>query len=109
LARTIDDPSNASILERLCAAAAKAPRDVALESFESWAHTDFADKTRAIAAPVLIVAPEHDTTLTESARKLAALLANATFLTLAGTAHYVIVERPDVIAELISKFVEDVH
>lgn len=109
LARTIDDPSDEPILERLCAAAAKAPREVALESFESWAHTDFADKTGAIAAPALIVAPEHDTTLTESARKLAALLPNATFLSLAGTAHYVIVERPHVIAELISKFVEDVR
>ena len=51
---------DATVLDRLCVAAAKTPRDAALEGFESWANADFAEATRTISAPAVVVAPERD-------------------------------------------------
>jgi len=103
LARTFAAAPAEAVLERLCAAAAKTDREVALECFESWAHADFAEETRAIEAPALVIAPEHD--LPDSVeRKVAALLPNAKFVVLPGAAHYAILEKPREIAELIRSF-----
>jgi pimeloyl-ACP methyl ester carboxylesterase len=104
LARTLANPSQQATLDRVCAVAAKWQRDVALECFESWAHADFAEVTRTIAAPVLVVAPEHDAPQTQEQR-VAALLPQATYVMLRNAAHYTIVEEPKEIAELIRAFV----
>jgi pimeloyl-ACP methyl ester carboxylesterase len=92
--------TNVAALERLCDAAGKAPRDAALESFESWANADFAEATRSISAPAIVVAPERDKPENYQ-RKVAALLPNARFVELPDCGHYAIVERPGEIAKLI--------
>ena len=104
LARTFAGAPDEAIFNRLCAAAARTDREVALECFESWSHADFAEETHAIQAPALVIAPEHDVPETVE-RKVAALLPNAKFVVLQGTAHYAIVEKPKEIAELIREFV----
>jgi 3-oxoadipate enol-lactonase len=102
LARTLAGPNDA-ILDRLCAAAASTPRHNALESFESWANADFAEATRTIRAPVLVIAPAGD--LPEAARdRVAALLPNARYVVVPECAHYAILEKPNEIAELIRSF-----
>ncbi len=104
LARTLVSPPDEAALERLCSAAGKTPRNSALESFESWAFADFAEATKQIDVPVLVVAPEHDAPEV-AALKVAALLPNARHVVLEGCAHYAIVERPQAVAELIRDFV----
>lgn len=106
LARTFAGRADEATLERLCAAAAKMKRDVALESFDSWAHADFAEATRTINAPALVIAPEHDAPEVHE-RKVAALLPNAKYVALPGCAHYAIVEKPAEIAELIRDFADE--
>ncbi len=104
LARTLASPPDEAALERLCAIAAATPREAALESFESWAFAGFADETRAIRAPALVIAPEHDAPDAAHTR-VAALLPNARFAVIPNSAHYAIVERPAEIAALIRDFV----
>ncbi len=104
LARTLCEPEDGANLERLCASAAKTPRAAALESFASWAHAGFAEETRAIAAPTLVIAAEHDSPET-STSNVAALIPNARCIVLPNAAHYAIVERPNEIASLIRGFV----
>jgi 3-oxoadipate enol-lactonase len=104
LARTFAGEPDETKLERLCAAAARTQRDVALESFESWAHADFADQTRQITTPALVIAPQHDVPDTVEG-KVAALLPNANYVVLRGCAHYAIVEKPQEIAEMMRRFV----
>jgi 3-oxoadipate enol-lactonase len=103
LARTFARPPDDATLERLCAAAARTPRDVALESFESWAHADFAEATRTIDAPALVIAPEYDAGATRE--KVADLLPNARYVVVPDCAHYAILERPKAIAALIRESV----
>jgi pimeloyl-ACP methyl ester carboxylesterase len=91
---------DAGVVDRLCDAAGKMPRDAALESFESWANADFAEATRTISAPAIVVAPERDNPEMYR-RKVAALLPNVRFVELADCGHYAIVERPGEIAKLI--------
>lgn len=100
LARTLSTDHDAATLDRLCAAAALTPRDAALGSFASWGFADFADATRRIQAPALVIAPEHDAAESVE-RNVAALLPNAEYVVLANGAHYAIVEQPQEIAELI--------
>jgi pimeloyl-ACP methyl ester carboxylesterase len=107
LARTLANPVDPA-LERLCAAASTTPRDVALESFDSWAYGDFAEETRRIAAPALVIAPQHDSPDVVE-RKVAALLPNAEYAVLPGCAHYAIVEKPAEVAALIARFAERVE
>jgi 3-oxoadipate enol-lactonase len=92
--------TDVALLQRLCDAAGKTPRDAALESFESWANADFAEATRTISAPALVVAPERDNPATYQ-RKVAALLPNVRFVEQPDSGHYAIVERPGEIAALI--------
>jgi pimeloyl-ACP methyl ester carboxylesterase len=108
LARTFAHVPDEATLERVCAAAAKTGRDVALESFESWAHADFAEATRAIKASALVIAPEHDVPEVHE-RKVAALLPNARYVVLPECAHYALLEKPREIAELIREFVSAGH
>ncbi len=92
--------TDAAVLQRLCDAAGKTLRDAALASFESWANADFAEATRTISAPAIVIAPERDNPETYQ-RKVAALLPNARFVLLSDSGHYAIVERPREIAALI--------
>lgn len=91
---------DAAVLERLCDAAGKMPRDAALESFESWANADFAEATRTISAPAIVVAPERDNPEMYQ-RKVAALLPNSRFVVLPDCGHYAILERPGDIVTII--------
>jgi 3-oxoadipate enol-lactonase len=104
LARTFAQAPDPAVLARLCAVAARTPRVVALESFESWAYADFADATKNIRAPALVLAPAMDVPETVE-RKVAALLPNARYQVLPDCAHYAIVEQPEAIAQLIRAFV----
>lgn len=104
LTRTILNPPDEATLDFLCAAAAKAAPDAALASFESWAYADFADETKSIVAPALVIAPEHDAPDT-CENKVAALLPNARFAVLPHSAHYANVERPHEVARLIQELV----
>jgi pimeloyl-ACP methyl ester carboxylesterase len=94
-----------AVLDRLCVAAGKTPRDSALEGFESWANADFAEATRTISAPVIVVAPERDNPEMYQ-RKVAALLPNARFVLLPDCGHYAILERPSEIATIIGDMQE---
>lgn len=96
---------DAPVLQRLCDAAGKTPRDAALESFESWANANFAEATRTISAPAIVVAPERDNPEMYE-RKVAALLPNARFVLLPACGHYAIMERPSEIATLIGDMQE---
>lgn len=100
LTRTFAGKPDDAMLERVCAAAARADREASLESFESWAHADFAEATRRIAVPTLVIAPEHDVPEMYE-RKVAALLPNARSVVLPQCGHYAILERPREIAQLI--------
>jgi pimeloyl-ACP methyl ester carboxylesterase len=100
LSRTFAGTPDEAVLDRLCASAAKTDRATALESFEDWAHADFAESTRSISVPVLVIAPERDNPEV-SETKVAALIPNARFVVLPGSAHYAILEKPREIAELI--------
>jgi 3-oxoadipate enol-lactonase len=103
LARTFAGTPDDVMLERVCAAAARADREASLESFESWAHADIAEATRGIAAPALVIAPQHDVPEMYE-RKVAALLPNARYTVLPECGHYAILERPREIAELVRAF-----
>jgi pimeloyl-ACP methyl ester carboxylesterase len=103
LARTFAGTPDDAMLDRLCAAAARADRKASLESFESWAHADFAEATRGISTPALVIAPQHDAP-EMCERKVAALLANAELVVLPESGHYAILERPQHIAKLIREF-----
>jgi 3-oxoadipate enol-lactonase len=104
LTRTFARAPDPTVLARLCAAAARTPRAAALESFDSWAYAGFADATREIQTPALVLAPALDAP-ENAERKVAALLPNARYEVLPDCAHYAIVERPEAIAELIRAFV----
>jgi 3-oxoadipate enol-lactonase len=103
LGRTFAQPPDEERLGRLCTAAANTRRDVALESFQSWAHADFAEATRAVNAPALVIAPEHDARGTRE--RVADLLPNSRYVELSDCGHYAILERPQAIADLIREFV----
>jgi pimeloyl-ACP methyl ester carboxylesterase len=94
--------TDVAVLERLCDAAGKTPREAALESFESWANADFAEATRTISTPTIVIAPERDNPEMYQ-RKVAALIPNARFVLLPDSGHYAIVERPSEIAALIGE------
>jgi pimeloyl-ACP methyl ester carboxylesterase len=103
LARTFAGKADETVFEQLSASAAMTGREAALESLESWAHADFADATRAIAAPVLVIAPQHDIPEVHD-REVAALLHNARYVILPDSAHYAILEKPREIAAMIREF-----
>jgi pimeloyl-ACP methyl ester carboxylesterase len=98
---------DAAVVDRLCVAAGTTPRDAALESFESWANADFAEATRTISAPAIVVAPERDNPEMYQ-RKVAALLPNARFVLLPDCGHYAILERPGEIVTIIGDMQERV-
>lgn len=100
LAKTFANPPEAEELERLCDAAARTTPEAALESFESWTNADFADETKEIKAPAVVVAPEGDNPQMYR-EKVAELLPNARFVVLPASGHYAILEKPQAVAEVI--------
>ncbi|MBV9718210.1 MAG: alpha/beta hydrolase [Candidatus Eremiobacteraeota bacterium] len=104
LARTLTQPDRGITLERVCTAASRTDPSAALQSFDSWAHADFAEATRGIQAPVLVIAPEHDSPQVHQER-VAALLPNVRYELLPNSAHYAIVENAQEIAALIAGFI----
>lgn len=81
--------------------------DVARESLESWSTLDFAGDAATIETPTLVLAPEHDRPMTPAVvRELVAdLIAGSRFEIVADAGHYVPLERPDVVADAIERFV----
>jgi pimeloyl-ACP methyl ester carboxylesterase len=106
LARTFHGEPAGEIFERLCEAAAGNHPDAALESFESWTKADFADETRKISVPTVVIAPEQDTPEMYE-RKVAALIPNAKFVLLRNCGHYAILEQPEAIAKEIAALVDE--
>lgn len=106
LARTFHGEPESEALERLGEAAAGNHPDAALQSFESWTKADFAEETRKISVPSVVIAPEHDTPEVYE-RKVAALLPKAKFVLLRDCGHYAILERPEAIAREIEAFIDE--
>lgn len=69
---------------------------------------EFAEETKTIAAPTLVIAPENDAP-EASEQKVAALLPNARYVVLPNAAHYAIVEKPVEIANLIRDFLSQIR
>jgi pimeloyl-ACP methyl ester carboxylesterase len=105
LARTLAGTPDDATLERIHSAAVRTAPEVSLESFDSWAYADFAEATRTITVPALVIAPVYDAP-DAADRKVAALLRNAEYVVLPETAHYAIVEQPAAIAALVRNFVD---
>ncbi|HEV3090384.1 MAG TPA: alpha/beta hydrolase [Candidatus Cybelea sp.] len=100
LARTFAGEPVAEHLDQLCDAAERTSSQAALESFESWTNADFAEETRAITMPAVVIAPEHDAPDVHE-QKVAALLPNARFVLLRESGHYALLEKPQDIADAI--------
>jgi pimeloyl-ACP methyl ester carboxylesterase len=92
---------NPESLQLVCDAAADAPAGAALEALESWSSTDLSEASRAVTTPALVVAPEHDNVEMQRT-KVADLLTNSRFVTIANAGHYGILERPREVAKIIA-------
>lgn len=101
-----EPPPEVVALMRRAAAAVPAP--VALESFDSWRNLDFADDAATIETPTLVLAPEHDRPMTPDFTRanVADVIAGSTLTIVPGVAHFLQLERPDLVAETIERFVE---
>jgi pimeloyl-ACP methyl ester carboxylesterase len=104
LTRTFAGTPNEAQLDFVCAAAANAAPAAVLESLDSWTSADFADATRSISAPSLVIAPEHDNPQRVE-RKVAALLPDSRLVLLPDSGHYTILENPHAIGTMIKEFI----
>jgi len=104
LTKTIADPPDEAMLDRLCAVAGQSPPEAVLESLESWMRTDLKEKATGALMPAVVIASELDAP-ERAQSNVAALLPSARFLVVPDAAHYAILERPDAIASRISDFV----
>ena len=88
-------------------AAAATPVSVALESFDSWTQLNFEDEAATIETPTLVLAPEHDRPMTPAflRAKVADVIEGSTLRIVPDAAHYLPLERPDVVADAIDRFV----
>ena len=94
------------IVALLRAAAATVPARVALESFDSWSQFDFEDEARTIATPTLVIAADADGP--ERVRqRVADIIDGSRFEIVPQAGHYIILEAPKRIAQLIESFVEE--
>ncbi|MBD5605454.1 MAG: alpha/beta hydrolase [Candidatus Eremiobacteraeota bacterium] len=89
------------------AAAAATPGDVALESFDSWTHVDFAYEAATIETPTLVLAPAADRPMTPefTRERVADVIPESRLVVVEEAGHYLPLERPDRVAELIDGFV----
>jgi non-heme chloroperoxidase len=90
------------------AAAAATPAAVALESFDSWSHVSFADEAATIETPTLVLAPAADRPMTPAftQERVANVIPHSRFVVIEEAGHYVPLERPERVAELIERFVD---
>lgn len=90
-------------------AAAAVPVSVVLESLASWTTLDFEDEAATIETPTLVLAPEHDRPMTPTfARaKVANVIPGSRFTVVPDASHYLPLERPDIVAEAIDRFIMD--
>ena len=87
-------------MQLVCETAAETPPDAGLEALESWSTTDLTDASATVTGPAIVIAPERDNVEMQK-NKVAALLPNCRFVTVAGAGHYVMFEKPREIAEII--------
>ncbi|MBD5633426.1 MAG: alpha/beta hydrolase [Candidatus Eremiobacteraeota bacterium] len=101
-----EPPSEIRALMR--AAAAATPAHVALESFDSWAHLDFAEEAATIDTPALVLAPAADRPMTPdfTRERVADVIAGSRFVVIEEAGHYLPLEQPARVAGLIERFVE---
>ncbi len=105
---TLREPPN-EIRAIMRAAAASAPAHVALESFESWTRLNFKDEAATIATPTLIIAPDSDRPMTPAFLRehIGDVISGSRVEVVAEAGHYVPLEQPERVAELIERFVDD--
>ncbi|GAC1621827.1 MAG: alpha/beta hydrolase [Vulcanimicrobiaceae bacterium] len=109
LATLTHRPPAPEVVALMRRAAAAVPVSAALESFDSWTTLDFADEAATIETPTLVLASEHDRPMTPAFARanVADVIPGSRFAIVPDAAHYVPLERPDVIAEAIDRFVAD--
>ena len=100
LSRLFAGEPDPEALQVVCEAAAATPPDAGLEALESWSTTDLTDASATVTAPVIVIAPERDNVEMQK-NKVAALLPNCRFVTVADAGHYAMLEKPREIAEII--------
>jgi pimeloyl-ACP methyl ester carboxylesterase len=91
------------------AAAAATPAHVALESFDSWAHLDFATEAATIDTPTLVLAPAADRPMTPefTRERVANVIPGSRLVVIDEAGHYLPLEQPERVAALIARFVGD--
>jgi pimeloyl-ACP methyl ester carboxylesterase len=92
----------------LRAAAAAAPPEVALESYDSWTSLRFADEAATIATPTLAIAPAEDKPMTPQfvRETVVEIIPGSRLEIVEETSHYVPLEAPERIARSIERFVD---
>ncbi|MBV9104235.1 MAG: alpha/beta hydrolase, partial [Candidatus Eremiobacteraeota bacterium] len=94
----------------LVEAAATIRPEVAIESYESWTHLDFADAARGITTPTLVLPGEADSPnltperLTET---VLSLVRNSQMTVIERCGHYVPLEQPEAAAAAIHRFARE--
>jgi pimeloyl-ACP methyl ester carboxylesterase len=90
------------------AAAAAAPANVALESYESWTGLNFENEAATIATPTLAIAPAEDRPMTPDfvRERVVDLIEGSRLEIVEHTSHYVPLEDPERIARSIERFVD---
>ncbi len=101
LSRLFAGEPDPAALQLVCDAAADTPADAGLEALASWSTTDLTGASRALTVPAIVIAPERDNVEMQKS-KVAELLPNASFVTVAGAGHYAMLERPREIAQTIA-------
>jgi len=81
--------------------------EVEADIYRAWRDHDTWDKLGSIDVPVLLMAGEHSDTITaDHARAQAAQFPSAGLEIVPGTGHFLPMERPDLVAERVRRFVE---
>jgi pimeloyl-ACP methyl ester carboxylesterase len=90
------------------AAAAATPAHVALESFDSWTHLDFASEAATIDTPTLILAPAADRPMTPefTRERVADVIPGSRLVVIEEAGHYLPLEQPERVAALVDRFVD---
>lgn len=81
--------------------------EVALENLASWTALDFADDAATIETPTLVLSPAYDRPITPAIarERVAEIIEGSRFEIIADAGHYVLLERPDAVADAIERFV----
>jgi pimeloyl-ACP methyl ester carboxylesterase len=105
---TFDGPPR-EVLALMRAAAEATPANVALESYESWSTLDFADEAATIEQPTLVIAPIADRPMTPAFLRehVVDVIPESRMEIVPEAGHYVPLEQPARVADLIERFVRD--